>query len=283
MVGAGYRPELPELYSGPDGCAVDVVELVADRYFADSGFCRSWELRELGVAGIPVAIHGLCGNVASVSGPTEAYLGRIARLADAVGAVAYSDHLAFTAAGGHALGHLAPNRFDDELLECAVANIARISAATGRRVRLENLATTTMISGSTYTPEEFYRELLDASPEWDCLLDLTNIWINSQNRPLDAEAFIDSLPAERIRYIHLAGGTRHGEEWIDSHSRPVHEEVFRLLERVLTRANPDIIFIERDTDWEGAADQVRADLATVRSILAAADPIPTRELTAPRS
>jgi hypothetical protein len=273
LVGAGYRSELPSLFGGSEPPLVDVAELIADRFFGvGDQFAGSWELDHLAEQKIPVTLHGLSGNVASVVGPTDEYLDQIARLAQATNALCYTDHLALTAAGGHALGHLAPNRFDDELLAAAAKHIARIAERTGLRVRLENLATTTMISGSTYSPEEFYRALLDASDQWDLLLDLTNVWINAQNRPLDPVAFIDSLPIERIKYVHLAGGERHRDEWVDTHSQAVHAEVFELLEQLLHRAAPEVIMVERDRNWTAALDEVVDDLARVRGIVAASRP-----------
>jgi uncharacterized protein len=276
LVGAGYRPELAPLFLGEQP-AVDCLELVADRYFGQAGFSRPWELRE--IAGVPAIIHGLCGNAASVHGPDPDYLRQIRRLGEAIGAIVYSDHLALTGVTGRALGHLAPNLFDDELLGAAARNIATVTAATGRRVCLENLATKTMISGSKYTVEEFYLRLLEASDQWDCLLDLTNIWINSRNRPLDPVALIDAIPPDRIGYLHLAGGIREHGEWIDSHSQAVHDEVFQLLDYLLARSAPIAIIIERDSNWAGAEAELRADLNRVREILArrqppGADPLP---------
>jgi uncharacterized protein len=263
LVGAGYRPELPGLFRG-EKPAVDCTELIADRYFGETGFARAWELRR--IAGLPVITHGLCGNAASVHGPGPAYLEQIRRLADAINAIAYSDHLALTGVTGRALGHLAPNLFDDDLL--AAGNVAKMADVTGRRPRLENLATKTMISGSAYTPEEFYLRLLDVSDQWDCLLDLTNIWINSQNRTVDPLRFIDAIPPERLGYIHLAGGVWSHGELVDSHSHSVHGEVFELLDYLLARATPTAIIIERDNRFSGAEAELRADLDRVRSIVA---------------
>jgi uncharacterized protein (UPF0276 family) len=266
-VGASYRPELAGLFAG-ETPAIDCTELIADRYFGRSGtgFSRAWELRRL--LGVPTIIHGLCGNAASVHGPEPEYLAQIRRLADAVSAIAYSDHLAFTGVPGRALGHLAPNLFDDDLLAAAAANIARIADLTGRRVCLENLAVKTTISGSRYTPEEFYLRLLETSDQWDCLLDLTNIWINSRNRTVDPVKFIDALPAGRVGYIHLAGGILVDGEWIDSHSQAVHEEVFGLLDHLLAKSSPIAVIIERDGSWSGAEAELRADLSRVRAIVA---------------
>jgi uncharacterized protein len=266
LVGAGYRPEVPGLFHGEEP-AVDCAELVADRYFGEEGFfSRAWELR--GLAGVPTIAHGLCGNTASVHGPDRAYLERIRRLVDAIDAIAYSDHMALTGVTGRALGHLAPNLFDDELVAAAARNIATMVDVTGRRPCLENLATKTMITGSAYTVEEFYVRLLDVSDQWDCLIDLTNIWINSQNRDVDPLWFIDSIPAERVGYIHLAGGIKEHGEWVDSHSHAVHGEVFELLDYLLARAAPIAVIIERDQNFAGAEAELRADLGRVRQIVA---------------
>jgi hypothetical protein len=273
LVGAGYRPELGGVFgqstagqgARAGGVVVECAELIADRYFADEGVSRPWELEAL--EGIPKVVHGLCGNAASVTGPSEAYLEHIARLADTVDALLYSDHLALTGAGGHALGHLAPNLFDDELLDYAAANIERMVAATGRRPCLENLATSTMITGSTYTPEEFYLRLLDVSADWDCLVDLTNVWINSTTRVVDPRGFVDAIPPQRIRYVHLAGGERLDGMWVDTHSNRVHDEAFDLLEYLLERATPQVVLVERDANWDGAESEVREDVERARAIV----------------
>jgi uncharacterized protein (UPF0276 family) len=280
LVGAGYRPELHKLFVGDGLRAVDCAELIANRYFATEAVSRPWELAAL--AGLPLAVHGLSGNVASVLGPEAEYLGQIAQLADYTGAFVYSDHLAFTGAADRSLGHLAPNRFDDDLLDRAARHIETMGRLTNRRVCLENLATKTMLAGSKYTPEEFYLQLLEVSDGWDCLLDITNVWINSQNRPVDPVAVIDAIPPSRLRYIHLAGGHWAHGELIDSHSHAVHPEVFELLGYLLERADPELIMIERDTNWGGAQEEVLADLATVRELLASRSRRPelTPELSA---
>jgi uncharacterized protein len=264
LVGAGFRPELRSIFTGAKprpACA----ELIANRYFASSGVTRGWELDDL--ADTPIIIHGLSGNVASAIGPERSYLQNIRKLADLTGAITYSDHLAFTASRDRSLGHLAPNLFDDELLDLACRHIDLMTEVTERRICLENLATKTTIAGSTYTPEEFYLALLQASDRWDCLLDLTNIWINAQNRPVDPIAFIHAIPPERIRYVHLAGGRWMQGELVDSHSESVHPEVFDLLALLLETVAPQAVIIERDSNWTGAIEQVRSDLALASEVV----------------
>ena len=266
-VGAGYRPELRELFE--DGKRqVGCVELIANRYFATGGVNRSWEIAQL--SGLPIILHGLSGNVASATGPSREYLEQMRILAEHTGAVICSDHLAFTASKDRSLGHLAPNLFDDELLDCACRNIELIAEVTGRRPCLENLATKTMIGGSKYTPEEFYLLLLERSDAWDCLLDLTNIWINAQNRPVEPTDFISGIPPERIRYVHLAGGRWMHGELVDSHSEAVHPEAIDLLGLLLESSEPEAVIIERDSNWQHAYQEVAEDLVTVRRVVAEA-------------
>jgi uncharacterized protein len=263
LVGAGYRPELRELFH-PPGTQTACAELIANRYLAPDGFQRAWELEEL--AGTPILVHGLSGNVASATGPDEEYLGQIRQLVGATEALTYSDHLAFTASHDRALGHLAPNLFDDDLLDHASRHIDSMNRATGCRIALENLATKTTMAGSKYSPEEFYLRLLEKSDGWDCLLDLTNIWINSVNRPVDAVEFVEAIPPERIRYVHLAGGHWIHDELVDSHSQAVHPEAFELLERLLRVATPLAVVVERDANWTDAYEEVRDDVARAADI-----------------
>lgn len=220
--------------------------------------------------GLPIILHGLSGNVASATGPTREYLEQIRTLAEYTGATICSDHLAFTASRDRSLGHLAPNLYDDELLDCACRNIELIAEVTGRRPCLENLATKTTISGSEYTPEEFYLLLLERSDAWDCLLDLTNIWINGQNRPVEPTEFISEIPPERIRYVHLAGGRWIHGELVDSHSEVVHPEAIDLLGVLLESVTPEAVIIERDSNWPHANREVADDLVTVRRVVAEA-------------
>jgi uncharacterized protein len=266
LAGAGYRPELRGLFD-PAAPTAACAELIANRYFAEAGVSRAWELDEL--KGMPILVHGLSGNVASATGPQLDYLQSIRRLAEYTDAVIYSDHLAFTAGPGRALGHLAPNRFDDDLLKCACQHIELMNSVTGHRVCLENLATSTMMGGSIYTPEEFYLRLLEESDSWDCLLDLTNIWINAQNRPVDAEAFVRTIPPERIRYVHLAGGRWLHGELVDTHSESVHPEVYDLLATLLSVAEPKVVIVERDSNWRNAYDEVADNIAQARSVIEA--------------
>ena len=76
---------------------------------------------------------------------------------------------------------------------------------------------------------EFINAVLD---EADCelLLDINNVFVNSVNHHYDAIAFIDKMPAERIRYYHVAGHFVENDGLIiDTHSADVIDPVWELL------------------------------------------------------
>jgi len=107
------------------------------------------------------------------------------------------------------------------------------------------------------------------SDQWDCLLDLTNIWINAQNRPVDAVEFVLAIPPSRIRYLHLAGGRWLHDELVDTHSESVHPEVYDLLATLLSVARPEAVIVERDSNWRNAYDEVVDNIARARSVIEA--------------
>ena len=290
LVGAGYRPELRAIFA--DGTAA-VAELVLDRYGSARGaYRRPWDLAQV-VGRIPVLLHGLSGNVGSVVGPRAGYVELVGERARSLGAIAYSDHLAMTRTATHGLGHLAPNLYDQMLLARATGHVERLAEAldpVGCPLVLENLAYDRRLSGSQWTAEEFTLRLLDATAKWSLLLDVTNLWVNSTNFAFDALAFLDALPPERIALVHMAGPQRFDDWWVDTHGAAVRDETFALLEDVLARpgVEPIAIVVERDTNFQGAEPEVRADLARVRSTLegtaarrGAAQPRPTRSASLP--
>ena len=76
------------------------------------------------------------------------------------------------------------------------------------------------------------------------LLDLHNLYANSVNFGFDPYAYIDRLPEERIRVIHLAGGrwirTKSAKEsrLLDDHLHDVPNEVYNLLSYVRATGEP---------------------------------------------
>jgi uncharacterized protein (UPF0276 family) len=90
------------------------------------------------------------------------------------------------------------------------------------------------------------------------LLDVNNVYVNSQNHGFDAVEFLQELPLERVVEIHVAGHSP--SKWgmlIDSHGAPVIEPVHELLRWVLERTGPMPVLLERDNDVPDLAELMR--------------------------
>ena len=105
--------------------------------------------------------------------------------------------------------------------------------------------------------------LLAVLEEADCdlMLDINNIVVNSINHKYDANEFLESMPADRIRYFHLAGHYVEAEDLrIDTHGTPVDDQAWQLLEAAYARFGPVPTLLERDFNFppmQELLDEVR--------------------------
>ena len=82
-----------------------------------------------------------------------------------------------------------------------------------------------------------------AKPE--TLLDVNNIYVSAHNHGYSAADFLDGIPFDRVRQVHLAGHTD-GYIKIDTHDQPVCEGVWDLYAKAMERLGPVATMIERD-------------------------------------
>ena len=257
------------------GHRLDIVEVIPEGIFLDSRRGRR-ALRTLSRE-IPVAIHGVSLGFASSAGVESRRLEAFARLVDEVMPEHWSDHLAFVRAGGVELGHLAAPSRSALTVEATAENLNRASRHVGRVPLVENVASLIDPPMSDRSEETWLRDLLDASP-CDLLLDLHNLVTNGRNFGYDPVVLIEALPADRIRAIHIAGGseleaTNGDRRVLDDHRHDVPAAVYRLLELVASRVpHPIDVILERDGAFPpfeqllGELDRARAALATGRAM-----------------
>jgi uncharacterized protein (UPF0276 family) len=85
--------------------------------------------------------------------------------------------------------------------------------------------------------------------------------VNSINHAYDASDFLRGMPAERIRYFHLAGHYIEDEDLrIDTHGTPVGEQAWDLLREAYEVFGPVPTLLERDFNFpplEELLDEVR--------------------------
>jgi uncharacterized protein (UPF0276 family) len=177
---------------------------------------------------------------------------------------------------GVELGHLAAPSRTETTVDATASNLARAAQAVGAFPLVENVATIIDPPGCSMSEEAWLNRLL-ANTGADLLLDLHNLYANGVNFGFDSAEVLRRIPVERIRVIHLAGGTNvhasTGEErWLDDHRHDVPDPVYRLLEDVgeLVPHSVDVV-LERDgafppfNDLLDQLDRARAALAAGRA------------------
>jgi hypothetical protein len=254
--GLGYRPALRKeiLQHLPE---FDFLEVISDSFFRNEAGLRA--LASL----LPCVPHGLNCSVGSTLDP--AYLERLRRVVDVVQPPWHSDHLAFTRAGGASVGHLAPVPYTEESLAVVVANIRRVQEAIGVPFAVENITMPFYWPNNTMAEDEFLREVVRRTGCW-LLLDLENARVNAANHGGDPRRLLDALPLERVLQVHLAGGVRAEGLEHDSHSMPVSEATWALLEELCARVVPRAVMVERDGNFPPFADLV-AEVRRARGIV----------------
>jgi uncharacterized protein (UPF0276 family) len=175
----------------------------------------------------------------------------MARLVDKVQPQFWSEHLAFVRGGGIEIGHLAAPPRTADTVEGAAENLSRAAALTGSKPFLENIATLIDPPGSTLSESAWISGIL-SDADCDLLLDLHNVHANSLNHGYDSKTFLQELPAERIKVIHIAGGKfisapDGSQRLLDDHLHDVPDPVFDLLEETAALSpNSLSVILERD-------------------------------------
>jgi uncharacterized protein (UPF0276 family) len=249
---------------------IDVVEVIPEGRFLESRRAQR-ALRTL-AREIPVAIHGVSLGLASTIPVEQWRLDRFATLIDYVGPESWSEHLAFVRAGGVELGHLAAPSRTESTIDATASNLHRAARIIGAYPFIENVATIIDPPGSVLDEQTWLSRLL-ATTSADLLLDLHNLFANATNFGFNAADALRTIPPERIRCIHLAGGTSvcasTGEErWLDDHLHDVPDPVYELLEIAGERVpHPVDVVLERDGAFP-PFDQLLTQLDRARAALA---------------
>jgi hypothetical protein len=240
--GIGYRdPFRAELFLNQ--AVVDFLEIIADHYL-DLTPERDNEL-DLLADHFPLIPHGINLSLGSAEGLDSEYLAKFAALVDRLQPAWWSEHIAFTHAGGVDIGHLTPLPFTWESVDVLTRNIKQAQGAVGVPLILENISYTVTLPGAEMREGEFLAEIVDRT---DCglLLDVTNLHINSINCGYDPLEFLAQIPMEKVVQLHFVGGRWSGGVYVDTHSEPTPEEIWGLLDEVVKRAPVRAVLLERD-------------------------------------
>jgi uncharacterized protein (UPF0276 family) len=212
----------------------------------------------------PVALHGVSMSIGSADGLDGAYLSRLRALVDEIEPLFVSDHLCWTRIEGFNSHDLLPLPYTQEALDLVCANVDRAQDALGRAMLIENPSTYIDLAPADMT-EWHFLDAMCARTGCGLLLDVNNVYVSACNHGFDPIAYLNGVPHDRVRQIHLAGHSQGKELLIDSHDQPVPATVWDLYAHVLPRLGPVATMIERDDDIP-SLNELLAELAVARRI-----------------
>ena len=263
--GLGLRRALLGPLQSMDARAVDFFEAAPENWIGVGGRYGR-QFRELAERH-PVVLHGLSLDIGGPDPLDTDLVLAIKGLMAELGAPLYSEHLSYCAAGGH-LYDLLPIPFTEEAVRYVANRVRQVQDILGAPIALEN-ASYYAQPHADMSEADFIGAVV-ARSGCDLLLDVNNIYVNSVNHRYDALEFLDALPLERTRYIHVAGHFDEAPDLkVDTHGADVIDPVWALLAQAYQRLGPIPTLLERDFNLPPLAELL-GEVAQVRGLQAAA-------------
>ena len=189
--------------------------------------------------------HGLSLSIGSPAPLDEDFVKDIGQFMQTHQVKHYSEHLTYCSDDGH-LYDLLPIPFTEEAVHYVAERIRRVQDILQQEISMENASYYTAVPGKEMEEIEFINAVLT---EADCglLLDVNNIYVNSVNHLYDPIEFLKQLPAERIRYAHIAGHYNEDTDLIvDTHGADVIDPVWDILHKAYEHFGVFPTLLERD-------------------------------------
>ena len=195
----------------------------------------------------PVSLHGVGMGLASTTPLDTVHLSALKQLCDTVQPAMVSEHLCWNATDNMVINDLLPFPYTREALIRIEQRVEHVQETLGRQLLVENLSSYLSFALSEMSEGEFLSEL---SQRTGCaiLLDVNNLYVNTRNLGVDAEAFVKMLPTEAVAEYHLAGHSIRDGCVVDTHNTPVCAEVWALYTMALQYIGPRPTLIEWDND-----------------------------------
>lgn len=227
---------------------VGFIEVHPENYFG-GGRHRHYlgKAREL----YPLSLHAVGLSLGSDQPVDKDHLRRFKEIIDIFEPFQVSDHVSWSASGNAHLHDLLPLPYTEETLKRLCDNIGRTQDYFGREILIENPSSYLSFAGDAMSEWAFMNE---AARRTGCfvLLDVNNIYVQAFNHGIDTREYIDRIDAAKVREIHLAGHTERafddGKLLVDTHNRPVRDDVWNLYEYAVARLGPVPTLIEWDGD-----------------------------------
>lgn len=230
--------------------AVSWLEIHSENYFAPFSPQRR-QLQRL-QEHYQISCHGVGLSLGSADGIKTKHLQQLVDLVNDVQPRFVSEHLSWSQVDGHYHNDLLPIPYTEEALSVFCRNVLQVQDALKRPLLIENPSSYLQTFQSELSEWQF---LVEVQKRTDCglLLDLNNVYVSAFNHGFDSQVYLDAIPAEHVKEIHLAGFTKQNTRenqtiYIDTHNQPVCPEVWQLYQQWTQKHGIFPTLIEWDSD-----------------------------------
>lgn len=225
------------------------LEVHSENYFGDGG--KPVHYLDKISEHYPISLHGVGLSIGSTDELNLKHLEKLQKLIERYQPGLVSEHLSWGSFQGTHYNDLFPMPYTPEALKHMVDRVSQIQEFLGRQILIENVSSYLQFDCSTLPEWEFLAELARLS-QCGILLDINNIYVNACNHGFDANTFINTIPEEFVKEMHLAGHTVKQFEdtqiLIDTHNKRVTDDVWSLYRTAFKRFGDLPTLIEWDTD-----------------------------------
>jgi len=244
-VGVGLRVEhFTELLESEHN-PVPWVEVLADNFLVAGG--PSIRNLERIAQRYPLTFHCVGMSLGSTDPLNPHYFKRLKAQIDRFQPALVSDHLAWVSIQQRYLHDLIPLPYTQESLANMVSRVQQAQELLGRSIIIENPSAYLAFKTSDISETEFLTAL---TQQTDCglLIDVNNMYVSAVNNGFSANDYLNEIPAESVKEIHLAGYEEQEGYLFDTHGQRVHQPVWDLYQQAIQRFGNVPTLIEWDTD-----------------------------------
>lgn len=243
MTGLGYRRDFAEEFLHGENIKPDFIEFAPENWMEIGGYWKK-QLEQV-AAKYPIISHGLSLSIGSPDPLDMDFLKKLKNFLTEYDIKIYSEHLSFAKCDNAHLYDLLPVPFRHDAVKHVAERVKQVQDFLGRELVLENVSYYTPVAAEM-DEATFISSVVEESG-CGLLLDVNNIYVNAFNHKYDAYKFIEKLPLDSVRYIHMAGHEQVSDDLIiDTHGEAIIDPVYDLFEFTLSKIKPVPVLLERD-------------------------------------
>lgn len=257
---------------------------IAPENFIDIGGKKRLDFEEILKTNVPIIPHGVNLSIGTASKEIakpcfDGYLiDQMKELFQEINPPWFSDHLSCTRIDNYYLQELIPLPFTNEMVDIVSNNIKFLEDEFQLSFLIENPSYYSKYEINNLSELEFINSILKKT-NCGLLLDLNNIYVNSQNHnDYEYKEFIDGLDLERVVQVHMAGHLENFHSWLspnklevlDTHGEAISESVFEVFSYLIKKTDINAVLLERDSNFPDF-NEIKSELKKLNELLVQKD------------